>query len=186
MTRTMPEYTDKPLIVWPGPTLEAEQKTFDPERRAAFRFPCTATAKVTEPRSKTSLAGRSADLGLGGCYIDTISPFSMGATVQVRLEHGRYVFEAEAVVAYAHTSMGMGLAFTNIKPEYQTVLHKWVAELSGEQLSEPEASPAEPEAGLSPAMLNLREALTELVNLMVRKKFISDPEGAAIMRQIFH
>ena len=133
------------------------------------------------------MTGRSADMGLGGCYIDTISPFSTGAKVQLQLEHGGRVFESEAVVAYSHTSMGMGVAFTNVKPEYQTVLKTWVDELSGEKLPEQETTTGPPptQDELSPAMLNLREAMTGLINLMVRKKFITEVEGTGLMRQIF-
>ena len=43
-----------------------------------------------------------------------------------------------AVVKYALVSMGMGLAFTEIKPEHQAILQKWISELSGERVTEPE------------------------------------------------
>ena len=79
--------------------------------------------------------------------------------------------------------MGMGLAFTEIKREHQAVLRSWIAELSGEQAPEPAASATEtePEAGAIEANANMRLVLNELINLLVRKKIITENEGAAIV-----
>ncbi len=93
-------------------------------------------------------------------------------------------FEALAVVSYAHASMGMGLAFTEIKPEHQAVLRSWIAELSGEQPRTPEAPVAGAEAGLLETMENLRHVVSDLVTLMVRKRVITENEAAGILRQL--
>ncbi len=181
----MSEHSDKPLIVVPGPIRAASEMANGPERRQVFRYPFTATAEVMELRSQTRVAGRSSDLGLGGCYIDTLSPFSVGTLVRLRLARQQQVFETVATVAYAHVSMGMGLAFTETKPEHQAVLRAWVAELSGERLPEPEVVATEPESGMVPTIFHLQQVLNELVNVMVRKKIINETEGTALLRKIF-
>jgi hypothetical protein len=181
---TMSKISDKPLILVPGPMPVKSETGKGAERRRVDRYPFTAAADIVDLRSQTRVTGRSSDLGLGGCYIDILSPFGVGSAVRVRLEREENVFEAMASVTYSQVSMGMGLAFTEVKPEHLTVLRAWVAELSGEALPEPDAAAAPEYATLS-TVLNLQQVLNELVSLMVRKKVISDTEGAALLRQIF-
>ena len=180
----MSERSDVPIVL-PAPLPDESTAGGVPERRAEIRFPFTAAAEVYEIRSKTRVTGRCSDLGAGGCYVDTLSPFAMGSVVRVRMERDSREFEAAAIVTYAHASMGMGLAFTEIKREQQDILRSWIADLSGEQPPEPAESPAGPETGTLEANANTRQVLNELVNLMVRKKIISETEGAGLLRQMF-
>ena len=176
----MPEASDKPVVL-PAPTPGKEDL---PERRRAIRFPFTASAEVRDLRSQASVTGRCSDLGNGGCYVDTLVPFAVGSVVKVRLERSLHEFEALAIVSYAHVSMGMGLAFTEVKPEHQAVLQSWLAELSGEQPRGPEVAAPGLEAGLLQTIENLRQGLNELVNLLARKKLITENEAAAVLRQL--
>jgi hypothetical protein len=181
----MSKISDKPLILVPGPMPVKSETVEGAERRRVNRYPFTAAADIVDLRSQTRVSGRSSDLGLGGCYIDILSPFGVGSAVRVRLEREEHVFEAMATVTYSQVSMGMGLAFTEVKPDHQTVLRGWVAELSGEALPEPDVAAGGPEYAMLSTVLNLQQVLNELVSLMVRKKVISDTEGAALLRQIF-
>jgi hypothetical protein len=78
----MPDNSENPLVVLPGPT--PVKSNDDADRRRCPRFPFTATAHITELHSQTSVACRSSDLGLGGCYIDILSPFAVGSVAGVR------------------------------------------------------------------------------------------------------
>lgn len=181
----MPERSDKPLSVFPGSPPTASETTNDVERRQSCRYPLTAAAEVIEMRSLTRLAGRSSDLGSGGCYIDTIGPFPVGTVVHVRLERGLHHFEAVATVCFAHLSMGMGLAFTRIDPENQALLRKWVGELSGEQLPETPVEVTTVQQNTASEIVNLRQVLNELIGVMIRKKVIDPNEGEGLLRRIF-
>jgi PilZ domain len=180
----MSERSDTP-IVFTAPLPEEQPKSGVSENRAQVRFPFTAAAEIYELRSQTRVSGRCSDLSAGGCYIDTLSPFAVGAVVRIRLERDTREFEAAAVVAYAHVSMGMGLAFTEIKREHQAVLRSWIAELSGEHPHEPAAPAAEPETGAIETEANMRLVLNELIYLLVRKKIITENEGTGLLRQMF-
>jgi hypothetical protein len=182
---TMSNISDKPMIVVPGPMPIESEIGNGLERRRVVRYPFTAAAEIMDLRSHARVAGRSSDLGLGGCYIDILSPFTVGSAVRVRLEREQKVFEAMATVTNAQNSMGMGLAFTEVKPEHQAVLQAWVAELSGEALPKFDVAAAGPESGEISSVLNLQQALNELINLMVRKKVINESEGSALLRQLF-
>lgn len=176
----MSEPSDKPILI-PAPTPEKQDL---PERRRATRFPFTASIRVQDLRSRASVTGRCSDLGNGGCYVDTLSPFAAGSMVRLNMERDLREFEALAIVSYAHASMGMGLEFTEVKAEHQAVLLSWIAELSGEQPSGPDVPAAAPEAGLLATIENLRQVVNELVNLMVRKKVLTENEAAGMLRQL--
>jgi hypothetical protein len=176
---------DKQFVSVSGPTTGGSVATSDPERRQALRYPFTAAAEVVEVFSQARVTGRTSDLGTGGCYIDALTPHAVGATVRLRIERERRVFEAVATVIYAHLSMGMGLVFTDIKPEHRAVLESWMAELNGERSPSPDAASAGVEAGPPPELVTERQVLNELINLMVRKKIISDYDGVALLRRMF-
>src|ERR1700757_3567226 len=111
----MSQHSDKPLILLTDSMPMASEVTKDQERRQGIRYPFIADVEVIEIPSNTRVAGRSSDLGLGGCYVDTLSPLAVGDETKVRITRGLHTFEAVASVAYAHVSMGMGLTFTKIK-----------------------------------------------------------------------
>jgi PilZ domain-containing protein len=173
----------KTPIVLPAPLPEGPAKSGDRERRTQARYPFTAAAEVYDVHSQTRVTGRCSDLGLGGCYVDTLSPLVLGTVVRVRIESDMREFEATAIVAFSQAPMGMGLSFQEIKPESEVVLRTWIAELSGEMSPKVEVSYTGQEAGLRSSNVGL--VLNDLINLMVRKKLITENEGAALMRQMF-
>src|SRR6266852_6205232 len=116
------------------------------ERRAHARYPFTAGAEVLDARSGARLNARVSDLSRGGCYVDSISPFTVGTEVKLRITKDASSFSSQAKVVYSSVGMGMGLAFTVIEPEQRWILEKWLAELRGEPSPEPE-SPEEPKSG---------------------------------------
>lgn len=184
----MSENLDK-AMTFPAPQGEdahrAEAPKFgDPERRCQTRYPFNADVEMFEPRSRTRLSGRCSDLGQGGCYVDTLTPFAVGAEVRIRIKRDAHELEAVAIVTYAHPSLGMGLKFTEMKREHQEVLHTWIAELSGgPAASDPPA--AENEVDAAPGDTNLLLALNELIALLARKKVLTDKEAADLLRKVF-
>ena len=69
------------------------------------------------------------EIGIGGCYVDAMNPFPEGAAVQVRILRDQGTFEAKAKVVYCDSTMGMGLAFTEMTPEQRSLLEDWLAEI---------------------------------------------------------
>lgn len=182
----MSDRSNKP-VVFTASLPEEPPKSGTIQRRSGVRFPVTAAAEVFELRSQTRVTGRCSDLGLGGCYVDTLIPFAAGSAVRVRIERDGSSFEAAALVSYAHVSLGMGLAFTEIKPADRDVLRRWTAALGGESAPEPAAAVAEPEAKAetADAESNLRLVLNELIAMLVRKKILSETEAARLLLQTF-
>jgi len=179
----MPEELGRTLIILPGLDVKESPSGGVPERRSNPRYPFTAMAEVAELQSQTRISGRCADLAFNGCYIDSISPFPIGSAVRVRLEREPRKFEAMGKIVYAHESMGMGIAFTSIKPEYLAVLQNWLAELSGELSTEHETTHQDPKAEIEVAA-NLPRVLNELIKTLVRKQIISESEGATLLHHL--
>lgn len=161
----------------------AQEPEFD-ERRANTRFALSAQAEVVELRSQARITSRSSDLGLGGCYVDTLTPFPVGSPVKVRLAQASRTFEAQATVIYAHVGMGMGLAFSEVQPDQLATLQDWVRELSGELPSALDS--AETPAPEQPFLQSERLVLNQLITLLIRKRFLTETEGATLLRQLFH
>jgi hypothetical protein len=84
---------------------------------------------VTELSSGTLLSGRSSELGLGGCYIDSLNPFPEGTLVGLKIFRDQGVFESKAKVVYCDPRFGMGLAFKEMTPDHRSLLETWLAEI---------------------------------------------------------
>ena len=99
------------------------------KKRAVRRCQLVASTEVTDRETQTQLSARVSEIGLGGCYVDTLSPFPDGTLVHIRIIRDGGAFECEAKVVYVHQSFGMGIAFTNIAVDQRRLLENWIAAL---------------------------------------------------------
>jgi PilZ domain len=104
------------------------------QERRTPRYPFAAPAEVIVG-SGAKIIARVTELSLHGCYLDTSTPISVKTPVLVKIHGPREYFEADATVIYAHPLLGLGLAFQNVKPDFLSVLHKWL--LAAMQTKEP-------------------------------------------------
>jgi len=158
------------------------------ERRRSVRYPFTATAYVTDMESGAQTTSRSTDLGRGGCFVDTISPFPVGTSVKLRLTVEQKSFEASAKVVYSMVGMGMGLAFTSIEPEQLWVLESWIGRLSGEIVLERKPAAAPHEESPPPQNGNPEHGyvLNELIITLMRKRMLTEDEGKALLKKLMN
>ena len=187
--------SDRPDIpaVLPPPLPEGQAKGGGPERRTQSRIFFTASAEVFDLRAEVRVNGRCSDLSVGGCYVDALSTFSVGTTARIRLARDSGAFESGAVVTYAHTSMGMGLAFTKMRGEDQAVWRPWMAELSGALPPEPGVPFAPPPAPSTPVSIareteanaSLQPIVYERITLLMRKKIITENESPVLLHRMF-
>jgi hypothetical protein len=99
------------------------------KRRSVRRCPLVASAEVSELGTGAQLKARTSELGLGGCYIDTLNPFPQGTLIQLRILRDNGLFETRAKVVYSDVRFGMGLAFTEMTRDQRSLLESWLAEL---------------------------------------------------------
>jgi hypothetical protein len=100
------------------------------ERRTRERYPFTAIVEVEEIGSGLRIIASSGDLGRGGCYVETTSPFPVESTVNLHLVKERASFEVVAKVVHSKTGTGMGLFFNHPEADQLWVLEEWLGELT--------------------------------------------------------
>lgn len=115
------------LVGTPAEPASGANKPVDSaDRRKSARFAVSASADMLELRTRTRLSGRASDLGEGGCYVDTVTPFPAGTTVVLNLTSEHHKVHAMANVVYAHSGKGMGLAFAEMTPTQRGNLTAWL------------------------------------------------------------
>ena len=156
------------------------------ERRRHPRFPFTASVEAIETQSHAKLSGRISDLGLGGCYADTINPFAVGTLIKIRLTRETVTFEADARVVFSQVGMGMGVTFISAVPQQLRIFQKWLNELAGKSL--PELEPpeeAEADSVVANSMTNQDFVLSELLTTLMSKGMLSEVEGKAMLQKLY-
>jgi hypothetical protein len=93
------------------------------ERRTP-RFPCSASAEIIWDGSIELT--RVTELSRYGCYLETSRPLPAGTRVTVKIFDGGKLFEATATVLYSRPTLGMGVAFREVKSVFQTILEDWL------------------------------------------------------------
>jgi hypothetical protein len=122
-------YEDSPAAKPPryGPFGRMFQvETWHPRARR-YRF--TANIELTNVQTETQILGRTTALSLYGCGVGTQQPLPTGTKVRIKIAHGGENFMAFARVAYAKPNGEMGIVFTGIERNDQSVLDKWIVEL---------------------------------------------------------
>jgi hypothetical protein len=157
------------------------------ERRRSLRFPFSSTVEAVEPKSGAKVTGRTSDLGPGGCYVDTLSPFPVGTEAKVRIVHENEAFEAQVKVVYSMIGMGMGLVFVSAQPKQVRVFQKWLQEISGQpapaQDMHSREEPKIAEADKTQTFNNV--ILSDLIMTLMQKNVLTEKEGKDLLRKLF-
>jgi PilZ domain len=163
-----------------------QRATVAEEMRQHFRYPISASAVAIDTSTQARLAARASDLGMNGCYLDSMNNlFPVGTPLLVRLSTEGHGFACEARVAYALPGMGMGLMFTRVSPDQAAALSAWIAELRGSAYST--------DSGTDEIVTNFSKreysgdadgAFVELLTLLRRKGVITDSEADGLRRKI--
>src|SRR5579863_10422919 len=92
------------------------QRKFAKER-AVKRVPFVASAEIVDVGTGTKLVARTSEIGLGGCYVDALTPFGIGTAVVIKITRDQGSFHAKARVVYTDATFGMGLKYDALNPE---------------------------------------------------------------------
>jgi hypothetical protein len=99
------------------------------KERAVKRVSFVASVEVFEISTGTKLVARTSEIGVGGCYIDALTPFGIGTAVVVKIVRDQGAFHSRAKVVYSDARFGMGLKFECCDPDQRIVLENWVADI---------------------------------------------------------
>ena len=153
--------------------------TQDSDRRGGDRHLVIASAEVVELSSGARFATRTTDLGPGGCFVDTLTPFPVGSKVRVTVYKTNSRFETRGVVVYSQAGLGMGVAFDALEPKQRAALDTWLAELTQGKVAIPESKQPGGQQKLR-ELASDRTALIRLVQLMVSKGILTESEGSSV------
>lgn len=152
------------------------------ERRNADRHTFTASAEVIELSSGARFSTRTTDLGPGGCFVDTMLPFPVGAKVRVSVRKDQTNLETGGVVVYSQAGLGMGIAFDSLEPRQRQALDTWLTELTGSRnASLPSFSRYAAQDPASAQQPETPPAVTRLIRLLISKGIITEAEGSSVL-----
>jgi hypothetical protein len=166
----------------------APASTNEGERRSAARSHFIASTEIIDVHTGERCRVRTADLSTRGCYIDTLNPLPLAATVRLQIEKENETVEFRAKVVSSHQGSGMGLVFEGISDEQRSILEKW---LCGES-----AVPAAASAPCSGALPRHEEAaerkgqfpesprFLKLLSILTRKGILTESEGRSLLRDL--
>src|SRR5207244_11501729 len=96
------------------------------DRRRSPRYPFVGSIEMREGSSEDKRTARVKELSMNGCYVDTESPYPIGASLAIKLFTESEFFEAQASVIYAQPDQGMALMLKATKPYHLMDLRKWM------------------------------------------------------------
>jgi len=151
------------------------------DRRNNDRHIFTASAEVIELSSGARFATRTTDLGPGGCFVDTLLPFPVGAKVRLTVRKGQTNFETKGIVVYSQTGLGMGIAFESLEANQRQALDNWLAELTGERHVVAPVSSSKANFGGAGRRPETSPSVIRLIQLLISKGIITEAEGASLL-----
>lgn len=152
------------------------------DRRSSERVSLSAIAELIDLSTKLHRTARVADISLHGCYVDAINVYPVGARVRISILHSDVQLDAFGVVTYSMPGMGMGVNFTDLPPEMESVIQRWITEIKGTGAQEFDHS----DIDLSMRSLPRAERLLlgRLISLLVRKGVLTRDEGSDLLSEL--
>jgi len=98
------------------------------ERRRSTRIPFAASAEIIDEAENIRSATQVSDLSLNGCFVQLANPFPEGTSVTIEIYRDEDFVETPATVAYFLAKRGMDLTFTDMEPQFASILKRWLAQ----------------------------------------------------------
>jgi hypothetical protein len=152
------------------------------ERRSVARLPFVASTEIIDVRSGERSRVRVADLSTRGCYIDTLNPLPLHATVQLQIEKGEDCVEFRAKVVVSHLGSGMGLVFEGMTSEQRSMLAKWLRGESPAFAADSQVLARRREGAESEGQFPADPRFLKLLSVLTSKGILSESEADALLR----
>lgn len=122
-TRGVPLWANEPAQVWFNWRTGMPDVTV--ERRNAPRDPLVLAAELVELPRGARLSARTSDVNRWVLHRHTESR-SPGFASRVQITHENEIFEAAGRIVYVSYGLDMAVAFTEVTPEQQQRLDRWL------------------------------------------------------------
>lgn len=163
------------------PTTAPNKGTNVTDRRAYERVSLSAIAELVDLGTKQHRTARVADISLHGCYVDAINVYPVGARVRISILHSDVQLDAFGVITYSLPGTGMGVNFTDLPPEMESVIQRWISEIKGARFQDFDHSDVDLSMRILPSPE--RTLLGRLISLMVRKGLLTREEGSDLLSE---
>ena len=147
------------------------------ERRRGKRAPFIAPVEMVEMQTGARIKARTSDLSPQGCYVDTLNPLPVGASVRLQIHREGLILDALAAVSARHAGSGMGLVFAELTGSQRAVLQSWLSELG----LPPRAIFESPFTLSNKAPGQESDCTARLVQVLVRKGLLSQSEAKEVL-----
>jgi CheY-like chemotaxis protein len=134
------DFDVKGTIAWANPNGQSGVRFIDlsENTRANLKDWVSKNAHELPPADSDPVSHcKLTDLSLGGCYVETDSPFPERSAIVLSLKAGSLEVHAEGVVRVTHPTFGMGVEFASRTAEQREQVGSFIDLLS----STPDASP---------------------------------------------
>jgi PilZ domain len=102
------------------------------ERRTVPRYALVAAIDIFEPISNARISGKTSEVSIKGCYVETSLPLPLNTVVHLWIRRDNSTFETWGRIANVREGLGMGVAFFQAVPDQESVIVGWIAALSAE------------------------------------------------------
>lgn len=172
------QFGQGPEILSAGATADepapADGNATPAERRRYPRYACAGAVRLHNENTNLPTWARLADVGLGGCYLELLSPLPLQTPIEFAIQTDDLEIHGRGVVRTTHPGVGNGVAFTQMKADDWRRLNQLIARLASPTPREqpPPAVPAA-EPDLSQPLQVLLELL-EKKGVLTRDEFLTE------------
>jgi c-di-GMP-binding flagellar brake protein YcgR len=106
----------------------------DSDRRHSSRLKLRIPIEIEVEGGSGPIRGATADLSAGGCYIETMFPFPLGTTLDLKLQLEDTLLVAATVVT-CDPQVGNGIRFEKMLPEDRKELQKYLEAIEKDEQS---------------------------------------------------
>jgi CheY-like chemotaxis protein len=121
-------------VAWAKPNGQAGVQFLDVEESVKVQLKIwlgAAASSICEGAEETVPHCKLTDLSLGGCYVETSSPFPEKSLVDLCLRTGEMEVHTEGMVRVTHPGHGMGVEFPSRTPEQRAQVGNLISFLRG-------------------------------------------------------
>jgi hypothetical protein len=152
------------------------------ERRSNVRPLFVASTEIIDVHTGEHNRVRTSDLSTRGCYIETLNPLPLDASVRLQIQKENETVEFQAKVVSSHLGSGMGLVFEAMTPQQRAILARWLRGTPAAFHVGPSAGPRRQEAAANKSQSAEDRRFQSLVNLLISKRILSDSEAVSLLR----
>jgi hypothetical protein len=95
------------------------------------RYPCDTGVLIHLEQGNAGFWGTLSDISIGGCYVYTFSPLTVGQEVVLEIKANGKEIRAAGKTVSSHPGVGMGVAFSRfVNTEGEQILKSYIAHLA--------------------------------------------------------